>query len=404
MRRYLLLFAASFAAALLAVAGLTRLIDPYGYWDGPQIAGLNRYKPASGKHLRSVKLRQVERVRPATLLVGNSRIAVGLDPDAPQWPRAARPVYNLGLPGIGTEALVETAIAAMDRARPKRLIFAPDFVDFRLSLGDWRTWNASRSAGPAADDRFEPARLLLSLDALTDSLAAIAEQHKAHPAHLTPAGFDSLAEYEALVAAEGHAVLFEQRQRDNVGRYLSGPKAVRWPGPGGSGSWAALDRLAEECRRRGVALTLVTYPYHVELLLAFEASGLWPAFEEWQRGLAAFAARTGTPLLDFSRVTPETTERVPARGDTATRLAFYWEAGHFKAALGGRMIADLARPSPRLGLRLAPANVEAALAAKREALAAYRRDRRDEAARFDRLFAEIGGAPAAPPALESASR
>ncbi|HEY0149370.1 MAG TPA: hypothetical protein VGB70_10250 [Allosphingosinicella sp.] len=391
MRRYLRLFSLSFALCLLAVAGLTRLIDPYGYWGGPEIAGLNRFKPASGKHLRAVKLRQLERVRPATLLVGNSRVAVGLDPEAPEWSSAAYPIYNLGLPGAGTEALVNTAIAAMDRAKPKALVFAPDFVDFRVSLQDWRTRNATNAAGREATARFEAVPLLLSLDALTDSLAAITEQHKANPAHLTPQGFDSLAEYHGIVAAEGHAVLFEQRQRDNIGRYLSGPKAVRWPGSGGSSSWAALERLAFECRKRGVALTLITYPYHVDLLLAFEATGLWTAFEDWHRGLAGFAQRTGTPLYDFSRVTVETTEAVPAPGDTKTRLDFYWEAGHFKAALGRRMIADLGQPAPRFGTRLLPSNVEPALAEKRAALATYRLARRKDAARVDRLFAAVAG-------------
>ncbi len=90
MRAYFRTFLLSFLAALAAVAGLTRLIDPYGYWGGPEIAGLNSFKPASGKHLKAVKLRQVARVRPATLLVGNSRVAVGMDPEDPAWPAPGR--------------------------------------------------------------------------------------------------------------------------------------------------------------------------------------------------------------------------------------------------------------------------------------------------------------------------
>jgi hypothetical protein len=404
MRRYLAFFAVSFALSLLAVAGFTRLIDPYAYWGGPEIAGLNAFKPASGKHLKAVKLRQLERLQPATLLVGNSRVGVGFDPDAAAWPAAARPVYNLGLAGVGTADLVDTAIRAMDRSRPRAIVFAADFVDFRLSREDWRTAAAaevSAAGGGGADERV---KVLLSLDALTDSLGAVAEQHKAHPAHLTRSGFASLAEYNGTVAAEGHAALFEQRQRDSIARYMSGPKAVRWPGPGASSSWQALDRLARECRERGVALTIVTYPYHVDLLLAFERSGLWPAFEEWQRGLAAFSARTGTPLIDFSRVAPETVEPVPPPGDTATRMRFYWEAGHFKAALGDLVIADLQAPEPRFGARLTPANVHAALLEKRAALAGYRMARRGDAERVDRLFAELYGKPAPPAPIESASR
>jgi hypothetical protein len=404
MRRYLHILALSFALSLLAVAGFTRLIDPYGYWGGPEIAGLNMFKPASGKHLKAVKLRQLERLQPATLLVGNSRVGVGFDPEAAAWPAAARPVYNLGLAGVGPADLVDTAIEAMERSRPKAVIFAADFVDFRLSHQDWRTAPATRATADRGGRAGERVKVLLSLDALTDSLGALVEQHKAYPSHLSRAGFDSLAQYNGSVAAEGHAALFEQRQRDSIARYMSGPKAVRWPGPGASPSWRALDRLAEECRKRGVALTVVTYPYHIDLLLAFERSGLWPAFEDWQRGLAAFSARTGTPLFDFSRITPETMESVPPPGDTATRLRFYWEAGHFKAGLGDLVIADLAAARPRFGARLAPATVDTALRDKRLALAGYRLARRSDAERVDRLFAELYGTPRPLPKVESASR
>jgi hypothetical protein len=404
MRRYLQILSLSFAGTLALVGGLTRLVDPYGYWGGPEIAGVNRYKPASGKHLKAVKLRQIERAQPVTLVVGNSRVGVGFDPEASAWPREARPVYNLGLPGIGTAELVDTAIEAMDRTRPKALVFAADFVDFRIPATEWRTWNAASPLPVAGGGAREKVEVLLSLDALSDSVAALAEQHKANPAHLTPSGFDSLAQYNDDVAAEGHAALFEQRHRDNIARYLAGPKAVRWPGPGGSPSWAALDRLARECRRRGVALTLVTYPYHVELLLAFQQAGLWPAFEDWQRGLAEFSRRTGTPVWDFSRLSPQATEAVPSAGDTQTRMRWYWEAGHFKAALGDIVIADLAGGRPRLGTRLTPGTLSSSLVEKRQGLALYRLARKQEAERFDRLFAQVRGARATPKRLESASR
>jgi hypothetical protein len=407
MTAYLRFLAIAFVALLAATAAFTRLVDPYDYWGGPDMGGLNRFKPAAGKHLEAVKLRQVARVQPVTLLVGNSRVAVGMDPASPLWPPAARPVYNLGLPGVGTDGLVDVALRAMDEAPVKRLVFAADFVDFRLSLQDWRTWNASRLVRPADLQKGvrERVEILLSLAALTDSVSALAERRKANPATITPAGYDRLAEYNENVAAEGHAALFEQRQRDNIARYLAGPKAVRWPGPGNSPDWASLERLARECRRRHVELVLVTFPYHVDMLQAFDRSGLWPAFAEWKRGLAAFAEREGVPLYDFSRVTPETTEAVPAPGDTRTRMRWYWEAGHFKGALGERMVADLVRGAPAFGARLTAANVEAEIVADASALDGYRAARPGEAARFDRLFLAVRGqARGAPRPVESASR
>jgi hypothetical protein len=73
---------------------------------------------------------------------------------------------------------------------------------------------------------------------------------------------------------------------------------------------------------RGIDLTVVTYPYHARLLSAFQETGL--CFEDWHRGLAAFSARSGVPLRDFSRVSTETVEPIPAPGDTRRT----WGAQH----------------------------------------------------------------------------
>ena len=389
MQRYLTFLALSFAGTLLLVAGFTRLMDPYGYWGGPELAGLNRYKPAAGRHLEAVKLRQIVRVQPATIVAGNSRVATGFDPESPAWAAEAKPVYNLGLPGAGTAELVDAVLQSLDQTRPRAVVFAVDFVDFRVSESEWRT-PVPPSPRPAAGAGLrEPVEVLLSLDALADSASALPEQFKANPAHTNALGFDSLAFYNDIVDAEGHAALFEQRHRENVSGFLRGPKEVRWPVPGGSRNWTSLERLAAECRRRGIALTLVTYPYHADLLLAFRQTGLWPAFEDWHRGLAAFSARTGTPVWDFSRVSPETAEPIPAPGDTRTRMRWYWEGGHFKAALGDVVIADLTTDEPRLGARLSPVAVEHMLAAKVNALAGYRLARGDRQRRPQSGFAGL---------------
>jgi hypothetical protein len=369
MQRYLILLAMSFAGILMLVAGFTRVINPYGYWEGPSIEGLNRYKPSAGRHLEAVKLRQIVRVQPATIVAGNSRVGAGFDPRSQSWPADAHPVYNFGFPGVGTAELVDRLIEALDETRPRAVVFAVDFLDFRVSQSAWRAF--AQEQAPERSRLRERVEILLSLDALTDSASAIPEQFKSNPAHTDELGYDSLAFYNDLVAAEGHAALFEQRQRENVAGYRTGPKAIQWPIPGGNRNWAALDRLAAECRRRGIELTVVTYPYHGSLLSAFQETGLWPAFEDWHRGLAAFSARSGVPVWDFSRVSFETVEPIPAPGDTKTHMRWYWEGGHFKASLGDLVISDLRTDTPQLGTRLGVHELERVLASKRSGLMAY---------------------------------
>lgn len=382
MRNYLAAMTLSAVLVVAATAALAWFVDPYAYWNTPTVDGVNRYRPASGKHLVHVKLRQYARLKPATLIAGNSRVDAGIDPASAAWPGKYRPVYNLGLPGQGTEGVVAAIETAMAVHRPGAIFVGVDFVDFRISEADW---NAGQPAPPpareAAAERLALyAKLLMSLDALTDTAAALVEQHKRFPADITPRGYNGLGEYNAIVAAEGHAALFAQRNQENLKAYMNGPKQVRW-GSGVHPEFAALQRLAAAARQQGTALTLFTYPYHADLLSSFEAAGLWPAFEDWTRDLAAFSARTGVPVHVFTRLDAATEEAVPAPGDRAARMRWYWEGGHFKSTLGDTMIAGMTAGAPGEGL-LTPANAETYLAGLKAGLARYRAGNAAGAARI----------------------
>ncbi len=355
--------ALAFVLLLAAVATLTVVMDPYDYWGSPRVAGLNARRPDANTQLVAMKAHQYARIAPATVIAGNSRVQVGFDPEAPAWSAANRPVYNYGMPGMGFAGLereIERAIAAHP---PATLLVGLDLIDFRVSAADWRGWRPSppppaRGLAARAD---EVAQVSLSLSALVDSLAEFAEQRSRFPRDVTVRGFEAPGGYQGQVAAEGHAALFAQRNRENYRGYAAGPKAVRWPEPGGSDAWDALDRLDRVARARGVRMVLFTYPYHADILVGFEREGLLPALFDFKRALADFGAARGVPVWDFSRINATTAEPVPAPGDRHTHMSGYWEAGHFKAALGERMVATMmsGRPS-ELGEPLTLTDVDAA--------------------------------------------
>jgi len=339
MRRYLLGLTLATLVLLAAVAGLARLIDPYGYWGTPIIRGLNEAKPFALQHQIPVKQALYRRLEPRTVLVGNSRVEVGLDPLSRQWPSAMQPVYNFGMPSQSLKVSVAAMIAALHSHKPDTILLGLDYFDFRVTAREWQ------AVVPAPEDRAyrtpltDRVQMLLSLDALTDSLLAIAEQHRAWPATTTPQGFNGLSDYNRIVAAEGHAALFEKRNIENIGRLLHPEKRLRWPGAGANAEWQALSRLRTVCRQRGIRLVLFTYPYHGDLLLGIARAGRWRELMTWRSELAQFAAAADLPLHDFTVIDATTTEPVPVAGDTRTRMAWYWEGGHYKAALGDRMIA-----------------------------------------------------------------
>jgi len=353
--------AVAFVLLLAAASALTVLVDPYDYFGTPRIAGLNARRAAGNTHLIAVKARQYARVNARTIIGGNSRVEVGFDPLAPVWPTINHPVYNYGLAGMSFAELERQIERAISVHRPNAILIGVDMLDFRVGQEEWRKWN-SESQPPSLGLAYRLgmlAQVSLSLTAVGDSLVSLTAQRTSQVADLTAQGWEAPGGYEETVTNEGHAALFAQRNRENYRNYRDGPRAVRWPGPGGSAAWTALDRLAALARARHIRLIVFTYPYHADILVGFEREGLLPALLDLRRALADFGAARGVEVWDFTRVSGVTAEAVPAPGDYHTHTRWYWEAGHFKAALGDRMIAAmLGGVADPLGGRSTSANVD----------------------------------------------
>ena len=86
--------------AALSVA-LTMIVDPYRLFGTAEIAGWTALKPRIYEQTGIAKTYQLERVVPAILLLGNSRIEIGLNPGSAQWPRDSGPVFNAAEAGTG---------------------------------------------------------------------------------------------------------------------------------------------------------------------------------------------------------------------------------------------------------------------------------------------------------------
>ena len=70
---------------ILTTAGFNWIVDPYAIHHDFRIAGFNAAKTERQKHDRMSKAREVARLTPASVILGSSRAAVGLDADHPGW-------------------------------------------------------------------------------------------------------------------------------------------------------------------------------------------------------------------------------------------------------------------------------------------------------------------------------
>jgi hypothetical protein len=393
LRRWALLT----VGALLLASAVNLVVDPYGAYRLVVVEGFNARKPGASAQGPLVKAYGVERERPRGLVLGNSRAEVGFDPGHPAWPESSRPVYNAALPGTGTREGLRYLQHALAGSPLGTVVLGLDFMDFlvapeappresggsqlerRLRVLDTGEPNPLRLLQRALDTRVT----LLSLDALLSAVGTVAAARDGLAADLTDRGFNPMRDYERIAAQEGYWALFAQRDTENLKAYRQRPRNLFRVGSRSSGPLEELRAIVRTCARAGTDLHLVIYPYHANLLETFRVTGLWEPFEEWKRALVEVVEDEASPrvaLWDFSGYNPVTTEPVPPPGDTGTVLRWYWEAGHFKKALGDRVLGRiLGLPgytpsetgSGELGVRLTAADLEVHLARIRGEQAAY---------------------------------
>ena len=359
-RRYLRWLLGTMLAAALGIALVVLAVDPYGLYGLVEASGFNRAKPPLMRHQNEIKLARALRLRPAVVIVGNSRVEAGLDPDGPAL-RGLNAV-NLGLAGTGTPTAVsQLRYLALHGVRPRRVIAGLDFVDALTTRPVAQAGAPAplRVALPGQAWRFDA---LLSAASLKDALRTVALQHDSDAAIATVRGFNPLRQYDSTARVEGYAAIFQQRAQENA-RKLA---ARRNGGLDVPGVQAEVRALLDAAVSPGAQVDLLIYPYHAQLLATFEAAALWPRFEAWKDVLMAevVAARARHPraairLIDFSGYGPWQCEAIPSKGSGAV-TRWYWEAGHFKAALGEKMLARLqALAAPSFGTALEAATRDA---------------------------------------------
>ena len=129
-RSYLFNAGLTALAVMLGASLVNVTVDPYRVFGSRVVEGFNALKPRATQRIRESKSSQVVRVRPGTLILGNSRAEVGFDPQSRLWPADARPVYNFAIPGSGIASARDHFRLALEAGRLKRVVLGVDFLDF----------------------------------------------------------------------------------------------------------------------------------------------------------------------------------------------------------------------------------------------------------------------------------
>lgn len=412
MRRYLNFWLIATLGILLLVGVFNLLVDPYGLFRIVDRAGFNAVKPKSGAHGDMVKAYQVLRVHPQALILGNSRAEVGFDPMHPAWP--VQPVYNLALPGTGTETTLRYLRHVLNNGQPKPavVVWGLDFMDFlvdraapaRPSVSDNPRLlsNQHDYTTRALQQLRDDAEATLTLGAFFDSIKTLSSQHDPYSGNLTPLGFNPMRDYLKITAEEGYRAVFRQKNLDNTRAYLHRPADILDGGGRSSPALEDLRAVIRLCRQNGIDLRLIIYPYHADLLEIIRITGHAAAFEAWKRAVVAVVSDANAsgdkpiPLWDFGRFNEITAEAVPSTGDRQSRMRWYWESGHFKRELGDLVLArvfGVPGSPPGFGVLLNPANVEAELVSDRLEEHAYRLSHVQEPGELENMAVKLQALP-----------
>lgn len=389
-------FSLSLLLLILAFGALNYVIDPYALFGAPRIDGLSQIKPSVASRLRLSKPYQVVRYGPKTLIGGNSRPEMGIDPGHQCWPGDVRPVYNIGLPGIGVYRQARTLQHAMYDSDVVLVLWGLDFADFlsvrSKNVGGPPQWppeereyetrlrvhaNGDKNRDYSVNYLKTFLQTLVSLDSTSDSLATVFQQGATYSSNRLENGFNPANDYIPIIRTEGQRVLFQQKNQEIEARFSQNGLTVSSGDGETSPEFRSLEHFLKTVDPEKRKVYLFINPYHVDYLKAIYRNGLWEQFEQWKVQLVEIANRYRVPLWDFSIITPYNSEPSPTVESGNNILKWFWEPAHYKREVGDMMLATMlsnwcaSAPAVPVGIKLDRSKIEQLLNNERKKLAKF---------------------------------
>jgi len=355
--KYITLYFTSFVILLSSIAAFNWFIDPFAMYWSPRVSFLNQIKPESGTRTRITKAYQIKNIDPEILIVGNSRVEMGLSPKSHIF--QSQTVYNQGMPGSHLVMQTDFAIDAIKQSQNiKHLLIGVDFLDFLVTKEQLSHKNNLLDRNIKASYRFrlesfdaevkhakisrlkEKLSLIFSLDAFSASVSTIIKQNSL-ASSIDELGFNSAQSYVQIMKTEGIKPLFTQKLQEISTRleaplFITSPKQSFY-----SPRFKHLTSLIDEAKNKNIKITLFINPYHYSYLHSLAEQDQWSNFLTWKKQLASFIYQTSysnMTLWDFSGFNKIINEKVPLASPKSA-MSWFWEPAHYRKELGDKMLA-----------------------------------------------------------------
>jgi len=364
---------ATLGLGALLVATVNVAVDPYGLFEVVEVRGFNDVKPARDGS-RTMKSLQLRRQQYDILILGSSRVQLGIDPASPAFGGAR--VFNLGLVNVHMHEVEGVVNYLLQHQAPHTVMIGVDLISFNANHTVNEDYAESGFHGAALPQLYLPR--LLSSRAFLDSVSTIAynmagEQQPRFNRH------------GALERPDDMPYDHRQAFRHMIGYYANWEFYTDFAYS--AASVRALRRAVQSLLDRDISVYLFVSPVHASQLEIMHLMGLYEDFERAKRDLVAlcgeFNADDRLQLWDFSGYNSVTMERLPAphQGD---RMDWYWEQAHYTSAAGDLMLARMLGKTATtneiptdFGVRLGPANIDEHLVQMRRGRLRYHRSNQD---------------------------
>ena len=341
--------------AAIAVVGINYTVDPYGVFGSPRVPGLNEYKVDISNYVRLSKKYNPLRVQHNALIVGNSRVEIGISPAQHCFHNAGMKVYNLGVPGASVQTQLAYALNIIHQQPVNTVFLSLDYTDFTWTRkrnrfdyqplfentsGEFR-YTASGKDNPAFTSvlMLDYYQSLFSLDSLVSSLKTVAMQDSA-ASDRDDTGFNPARDFEEAVRIEGPSALFDQKMSD-LRDHFSIPWYLRDEEGRLDPSFDDLKFFLDFAVNRNIKVYLFINPFHEIYWELLRKRGQMRLNVEWLNAVEAMVQKypdDSVSLWDFSGDSPFTQEAVPVQGEMSGPLQWFWEPSHYRVQLGDLMI------------------------------------------------------------------
>lgn len=325
-KKYISLWLALTLLLFCGIGAFNYVVDPYLLYLSPTYKKINLKKPKAGTHSRQTKIHIARTMEIDTLIIGNSRPELGLDPEHAYFTRNGMKVFNLGLPGSSLAMQYGYAIDLIRDKDIRTVLIGVDFNDYTMfpsadrdpylwlpkksGFDGRKKYNWAGKENPFYDLNYYKDHLLplVSLGTLKDAITTTLNQSP-DASNLTIRGFNPPEHMEAITRAEGVKTLFNQKNKNIAEIFSSRKWQVFSTGHQSSPEFEKLKFFLNYLESENVKTILFINPYHAHYLEVISQAGLYPEFEKWKRAVAGLVAPEGKPLPVYSS-TPNVTNTV----------------------------------------------------------------------------------------------